>query len=58
MYVCDPLKILTFFFRGFILHVQKNSKQQNIRIHLIITSRTCSTSASREKHNKARRYIL
>ncbi len=43
-----PVKILTFVFRGLILHVQKSSKQQNMKIHMIIiaiTSRTCSTSS-------------
>ncbi len=49
--VCDPLKILAFDLRGFILHAQKNN-YQNKRIYMVIidiTSRTCSASASGEK---------
>ncbi len=35
--VCDPLQILTFIFRGFILHAQKAANNRNMRIHLIIS---------------------
>ncbi len=57
--VCDPLKILTFVFRGLILHAQKvaNNRTWGFTWSYHISSRTCSASASVEKHNKARLYI-
>ncbi len=36
---------------------QQTTEHEDSHGHQNITSRTCSTSASGEKHNKARRYI-